>query len=300
MEIFRDTAPEYETVVALGNFDGLHRAHMRIIENCIRIAGECEKKSGVMLFSQHTRAVMGGDVRLITDEREKLAILAEAGVDFVYICKIDENFLKMTPKDFARWLKETLHAANVCIGYDYRFAHKAQGDAQTLKKLGEEYGFSVNVTSEISDNQKPIKSTDIRTLIENGNVKAANTLLGRNFRLYGDVEYGLQNGRKIGFPTANMNYSKEAVLPKIGVYTGYTIVGGEKYKSVVNIGTNPTFCGEKVTVESHLLDFDRDIYGEEITIEFIDRIRGDKKFSGAEELKKQIAADAALAREELE
>lgn len=300
MEIFHGTKPEYETVVALGNFDGLHRAHMRIINNCIETAAARNKKSGVMLFSKHTKAVMGDDVKLITDEAEKLDILRGSGVDFVYICDVDEAFLKMTPEDFAKWLRENLNAVGVCVGYDYRFAHRAQGDVEILRELGVKYGFFVMVEEEVAEGCRAIKSTDIRSCIENGDIETANALLGRRFTLRGDVEYGLQNGRKIGFPTANMQYSKTSILPKGGVYMGYTVVGDDKYKSVVNIGTNPTFCGERVTVESHLLDFDRDIYGEEIKIEFAKRIRDDIKFSGIDELKKQIASDAELAREELE
>ncbi len=296
MEIIRNRALQEKTVVALGNFDGLHRAHTEIINKTCAYAEKHGLLSCVLLFDTHTDK----STRLLTDINEKLEILSGMDIDIVYIHTFDEEFMQKSPDEFAEFLTDALNAEAVCIGYDYRFGHRAQGDAEKLKSLGGVYGFSVMVTDEIRYNNEIIKSTKIRQLIANGEMTEAGDLLGRCYTVTGDVVKGFQNGRKLGTPTANISYADNKLLPKNGVYMGYTTVDGKTYKSVINIGNNPTFGADKVTVESHILDFDGDIYGKRAKVELIRHIRDDKRFNSLDELKAQIEKDKKTAREELE
>lgn len=291
MQVIRNGCIKEKTAVALGNFDGLHKAHTAIIESCCKYAEENGLKSGVLLFSEHPANVIGGDIKLITDNRSKLEILDSMGVDFAYIIDFDKDIMKLSPEEFICMLKDTMNPVAVFTGYDYRFGYKAAGDTNLLRRLGDDMGFCVRVTDEIDYNGIPIKSTQIRELLEKGNVKMAAELLGRDFFVRGAVVSGFQNGSKIGFPTANIKYDKSIFLPKNGVYAGYTAVGGKCYKSVINVGNNPTFNADRVTVESHIIDFNRDIYGEEARVYFKDRIRDEKKFNSIDKLKAQIQKD---------
>lgn len=302
MEIMRQTGhiPYDRTVIALGNFDGLHTAHMAIIEKCRRYAEEHDCKSGVLLFSEHTRSVTSGAVRIITTEKQKLEILRSVGIDFVYIRDFDDEFMRLSPEQFVDRLTAVLHPAAVCVGYDYRFGHKAAGDVTLLRELGAAHGFETIVTDEIDLDGSAVKSTRIRELIADGEVEKAAKLLGRPVRIEGEVEKGLQNGRKMGIPTANIRYDPDSVLPADGVYAGYTYVDGKRYKSVINVGSNPTFGAKRITVESHILGFDEDIYGREIAADFIKRLRSDIKFADVSELIDQIKSDIARAGKELD
>lgn len=281
-----------ESAVALGNFDGLHIAHMHVIENSITYARAHGIQSGVLLFDRHTMSGTGSaEVPLITTIRQKLAILERTGVDFVYITKFDEVFMRKTPRQFAQFLADRLHARAVCVGYDYRFGAGASGDVTLLSALGNQYGFTVSVADAVKLDGQIVGSTYIRRLIEGGNMRRAAKFLGRYFSLEGVVVKGLQNGRKMGFATANIAERPDMVIPQFGVYAGYVTVGTERYRSVINVGKNPTFDADKVTIESHLLHFDRDIYEQCIRVEFVEKIRDDKKFASIEALKKQIQQD---------
>ncbi|MDD6483185.1 MAG: bifunctional riboflavin kinase/FAD synthetase [Clostridiales bacterium] len=293
MEIIHAGQPvKYEgTAVALGNFDGLHTAHMTIIRSCIEYARNEGLKSGVLLFNEHTK-----NSRLITTNEMKLELLRREKPDFVYLRSFTEEFMQKTPREFALLLKENLHIKAVCIGYDYRFGHRAEGDAELLKKFGNELDFEVLVTPKISMDGYGVHCAYIRSLIDSGDIERANALLGRRYSLEGAVEYGLQNGRKMGIPTANIGYDPRMLLPDNGVYAGAVYVRGKSFKCVINVGKNPTFGADKVTVEVHILDFDEDIYGENIRAEFVKRLRGDIKFDGMAALKAQIQKDIETTR----
>lgn len=301
MQIIRDgVASNNKKVVALGNFDGLHRAHTAIIKNCCRYARENGIESCVLLFSDHTLNVITKQkIKLLTNEKEKLEILDELGVDSVYIRDFDSEFMHLSPVEFIEMLIEKLNPRAVCVGYDYRFGYKASGDVTALKEFGEKYGFDVIVTDEMKTSGVTIKSTKIRELVAEGDIEQAELFLGRPFSLTGVVVSGLQNGHKLGTPTANVQYSDNKILPKGGVYMGYTTVDGVSYDSVINVGNNPTFEAKKITVESHILNFDDDIYGKTVKVDFVKRIRGDKKFNSIDELKEQIKNDIQTAKEQL-
>lgn len=302
MRIIRQTGsvPFPRTVVALGNFDGLHIAHMQIIKKCHDYARAHDLKCGVLLFNEHTkRTISNSSVPVITQENQKLDILEKNDIDFVYMRDFDNEFMQLTPEQFVRRLMDILHCVAVCVGYDYRFGHKASGDVALLKELGKKYGFEAIVTDEIDHDGVAIKSTAIRNFVQAGSVRHASSMLGRPFAIEGMVVKGLQNGRKMGLPTANVSYKSNTLLPHNGVYAGYTYVKGNKYKSVINVGNNPTFGADKITIESHILDFNEDIYNELIRVEFIKRLRGDKKFDSIDALIEQIKADAEIAGKEL-
>ncbi|MDD6762933.1 MAG: bifunctional riboflavin kinase/FAD synthetase [Clostridiales bacterium] len=302
MQIIRPTGsvPFQKTAVALGNFDGLHVAHMAIIKKCHSYAREHDLKCGVLLFNEHTRRITDNQrVPLITSETEKLALLSNEDMDFVYMLDFDRDFMQLTPEQFVKRLIDMLHCAAVCVGYDYRFGYKASGDARMLKALCKKHGIEAIITDEIDIDGEAVKSTAIRNYIREGSVRHAAAMLGRPFAIDGKVVKGLQNGRRMGFPTANVSYSQNMLIPRNGVYAGYTYVKGKRYKSVINVGKNPTFDADKITIESHILDFKDDIYNEQIRVEFIERLRGDKKFESVDALVSQIKRDAQTAGKEL-
>lgn len=286
------------SAVALGNFDGLHIAHMEIINSAVRYAKSRHIKSGVLLFDHHSsEATKTRKVSLIMSNRQKTEILGNSGVDFVYFVKFDEEFMRKSPEEFLMFLLEYLKARCICVGYDYKFGYKAKGDTDLLRKLGKKYDVTVNVTDKVTLDGKLVGSTYIRTLINDSKLEEATRFLGRPFSVEGYVERGLQNGRKMGFPTANVRHEENMILPPDGVYAGRAIVENRVYKSVINVGTNPTFDAKVRTVEAHLLDFNEDIYDKDITVEFFTRLRGEIRFDSVDKLKAQIAEDVRKTRE---
>lgn len=274
------------TVVALGNFDGLHVAHMAIIRSGIEYAKEHGLKSGVLLFEENFK-----NVDLITPKESKVELLDRENLDFVKFRSFTKEFMQLSPEEFIKQLVENLRIRAVCVGYDYRFGYKAEGDIETLRSLGKKYGFCVLVTDVIKIGGKIVSSTYIRELIKSGDVETAERFLGRRFCVQGSVEKGLQNGRKMGIPTANVGYSPDMAIPKNGVYAGITYVNGKRFKCVINVGKNPTFNADKTTIESHILDFSEDIYGEYIRVSFAKRLRDDIKFESVKALQEQIRSD---------
>lgn len=282
------------TVVALGNFDGLHIAHQEIIRRCTAYGKEHGIQSGVLLFANHTGDVLGEPVRLLTSLDEKIACIADLGVDFIYVIPFDKTMMQKTPAEFIDFLQNTLKIKAVSVGYDYKFGFSAAGDVKTLQ----ESKLDVLVTDPVRIGEQIVSSTHIRKLIAAGDVKTAAEFLNRPYCVEGKVHGGLQNGRKMGLPTANLAYSAEKLLPADGVYKAITYVDGIRYKSAVNIGKNPTFDAKQRTVESFILDFDRDIYEENIRIAFLEKIRDEIKFQTPAELITQIRKDIEQAGKE--
>lgn len=293
MEVIRDSVGYDGTVAALGNFDGLHVAHMTIIRNAIRYASENNLKSGVLLFDENTKGVTQGGIELITPNEAKLELLEREKLDFVFMEKFDADFMRKTPEEFVRYLIDKLKIKAVCVGYDYSFGYKAEGDVKLLKHFGEKYGFEVFVTDAISVDGILVASTYIRQLIKSGEMEQAEKFLGRRYCIEGRVVRGFQNGTKMGIPTANVDYDANMALPKEGVYAGITYVDGKRLKSVINVGKNLTFEAKKLTVESHILNFNEDIYDTYIRVSFAKRLRDVVKFSGVGSLINQIRADIA-------
>lgn len=295
MQIFtKNDKLNINTVLALGNFDGLHLAHQEIIRRCAAYGKEHRMASGVLLFLNHTGEMTGNGVQQLTTFEEKTAILEKMGIDFVYAVPFDEAMRKKTPAEFVAFLQERLTAKAVSVGYNYRYGFQAAGNVETLQASD----IDVLVTEPVYAEGAVVSSSRIRELLLAGDVAMAAKLLGRPYCMTGTVDSGLQNGRKMGLPTANLAYPPEKLLPADGVYKAVTYVQGVGYKSAVNIGKNPTFDAEKRTVESFILQFAQNIYTEEIRIELIDRIRAEKKFRSPEALRTQIQKDIQKAGEE--
>lgn len=275
-----------KTAMALGSFDGVHIAHQKVIKNCIALAQKENLKSGVLLFKSPIKPV-----KTISQLCEKIAEIEKTGVDFICLCDFDEKFKKQSPEEFIGFLKNKLKVNAVAVGFDYRFGYKAEGDVKTLLTIAQKENIRVSICEKLSENGTTVSSTNIRNLIDCGDLNGAKKLLGRLFSVSGIVEHGFQNGRKIGFATANLLPDENRALPPDGVYGGRTICNGASYPSIINIGTNPTFNGKRRTVESHLINFSGDLYGQQITVEFESFIRGEKKFKSVEELKNQIQKD---------
>ena len=265
------------SALCLGYFDGVHIAHRKLFEKAKEHGAW-----GVLLLDRNVK-----NMPLLTTMYEKVRLIEEAGADYVIIAEFTESFMNKTPEEFAEFLAKTLKVSKVVAGYDYRFGKQASGNAKTLVKLSEKAGFSVEIVDAECVNGEPIKSTAIREYIKNGEIQKANALLGYDYIISGIVEKGLRNGHKLGFPTANIAYSYEKLLPADGVYCG-RIFGKD---AVVNVGKNPTFDAARRTVEVHIPDFDGDLYGKHIEVTILEKIRDDIKFKNMEDLISRIKKD---------
>lgn len=300
MRIYKsgDVIDGKKTSVALGTFDGLHIAHMRLVSKAEELAEKSGTMFGVMFFSSIPANNFKEDkTPYIITAKEKIELLGNA--DFVYIENFSKNFYEMNTDEFTDYIEKVLNAKYVCVGYNYRFAKGASGDAELLKELCGKRGIEVHIIDKTELDGECVSSTKIRSLISDGDVKRAQKFLGRRFFVGGRVGCGFQNGRKIGFPTANVEFDINHIIPKPGVYSGSCAVCGGEHTAVINVGNNPTFGGKKTTIEAHILDFSRDIYNENITVYFNDRIREEKKFSSVEELKHQIEKDIIKCRKDM-
>ena len=276
--ISNDTASDFSrTTICLGYFDGVHLAHRALFDKA-KSNGEW----GVLLFDKNVK-----NMPLLTTLQEKIRLIENTGADYVVIAEFSEKFMSRTPLEFADFLKNTLKVSGVVAGFDYRFGKNAEGDAVLLEKLSKELGFSAEIVDEKCLDGEPVKSTAIREYVKNGEIASANTLLGYSYIVSGIVEKGFGNGHKLGFPTANIAYAEEKLLPSDGVYAG-RILGKD---AVVNVGKNPTFGAEQRTVEAHILNFDGDLYGKYIEVEFLEKIRDDIKFETLEDLVERIKKD---------
>jgi len=292
MEIIKNAIEVTDCALALGNFDGVHQAHIKIIKSCVEYAKTHNLKSGVLLFENHTDTILKNtQIKLLTTHTEKLNEIEKTGVDFVFLCEFNEELMKTSPEDFFNFLINTLKAKALFAGFDYSFGYMAKGDSSLLRHLGKESGIKVSVCDEIDIENSPVSSTKIRELIKSGDIEKANLHLGRSYSLCGKVVRGKQNGRLLGFPTANIDYDKNKLIPPDGVYFGYTVINGKKLKSLINIGKNPTFNAEKRTVETHIIDYSNELYESLIRIEFEYKIRDEIKFNSIDELKEQINKD---------
>lgn len=277
---------EQSPAIALGNFDGMHKGHIEVI----KAAKDSGSAYGALLFRSHSSNMLGNSVKIITPLNKKIEILDELGADFVYLVDFNEAFMNMTEAEFSSFLN-SIGVKTVSVGYDYRCCKGGKTDAAALAGELEKYDIETVVAEPITENGMPIKSTLIREMLISGEVKKANALMYRRYSMCGKVVKGLQNGHLLGFPTANIEVPSEEVILKDGVYFAITNLNGKAYPSMVNIGKNPTFDAERRTVEVHIIDFDCDLYGDEIEVEFYDYIRQDKKFSSMEELTAQLKKD---------
>ncbi|GFN36457.1 bifunctional riboflavin kinase/FAD synthetase [Tepidimicrobium xylanilyticum] len=286
----------FGTAVALGNFDGVHVGHEFLLKDNIKKAKEINLKSSVLLFKNHTKTTLNNKDKLkleiITPYYKKIHLLKKLGIDLIYSIYFDESIMKLSPEEFVEeFLVKKLNSKLITVGFDYRFGYKAKGDSEYLKKLGKDMGFIVNIIEPIYIEGEPVSSTKIRNLLKSGLISKANHYLGKNYSIIGKVVKGDKRGTGMGFPTANLKLDDNYVIPKIGVYETMTIIDNEKYRSLTNIGYNPTFDGNELKIENHILDFEGNLYDKYIEVSFIDYIRDDVKFDTVEELINQIKMD---------
>lgn len=289
--------------ITIGSYDGVHLGHQMIINQLVEGSHENDKTAVVINFFPHPVKVLrniSGPYYLTTQE-EKDKILSNLGVDALITLKFDLEFSKQSAETFIRLLHGKLQFSCLLIGYDFKFGADRGGDFQTLSELGDKLGFSVRAIDPFVNNSQPISSSVIRNKIKQGEVKNAANLLGRPYSASGPVIHSDGRGRTIGLPTANLDIWHEKLLPSKGVYAAIANVDSNRIKSVVNIGNRPTFYQEpsQQTVEAHLLDFDGDVYGQEMRLDFIERIRPEIKFGNVKELMVQINQDIQYTREVL-
>jgi len=286
-------------VLALGNFDGVHRGHRKILERLRRVAGERGATSVVMTFDPHPPRVVRPDKAppLIMTKAQKLEALEEAGVQGAAIVRFTPELSQWDPETFVRnVLVEWLRVSEVWVGANFLFGHDRSGNFSMLRSLGARYGFKAEKIDPVRYKDFVVSSTRVRRLVAEARVDEASALLGHPYVIEGMVVHGDQRGRTIGFPTANLCTDNE-LIPPHGVYATTAIIDGIVRPSITNIGTRPTVdTSGNTTIETHIFDFDRDLYGMQVRLAFVQRLRDERAFESLDGLKSQIAADCSRAR----
>ena len=286
-------------VIALGTFDGVHLGHQVVIRRAVEEGRKRGLRVGAVTFDPHPQAVLrpGSELKLLTTLEVREEILLACGVDEVHVMRFDENLSKKTPEEFVREvLVGKFKAAVVVVGENFRFGHKASGNIEDLRRHMRETGGEAYAVPIYACLGESINSTKIRALVAGGEVREAARLLGRPYSLRGKVVVGDKRGRVIGFPTANVVPDACSLVPGRGVYVGHVWAEAERYGACTNVGVAPTFDQRDSRVEAHLLDYQGDLYGRVVEVTFIERLRPEKRFFGADELKEQIARDIVEAR----
>lgn len=285
----------HKTIVTIGTFDGVHVGHQKILKNLIRTAKEGGKKSVLLTFFPHPRMVLQKemDLYLLNTIEEKSLLLDEMGLDYLIIHPFSKDFSRLSAIDFVReFLVNKLNTYQLVIGYDHHFGKNREGNIDQLKEYGLLYDFFVEEIPSQDIDEVSVSSTKIRNALLSGNLKTANTFLGYNYMLNGKVIRGESFGSKIGFPTANLEIKESyKLIPKTGVYIVKTEIDHRVIYGMMNIGFRPTLGGKNKTIEVHLFDFKKDIYGEIITVELFYFLRNEKKFDTIEMLSNQLAKD---------
>jgi riboflavin kinase/FMN adenylyltransferase len=290
------------SVVTIGVFDGVHRGHQAIIGHAVKRAGDLGLQSVVVTFDPHPAEVVrpGSHPAVLTEPVRKAELIEQLGVDALCVVPFTPAFSRLSPNAFVHdVLVEALHAAVVVVGDNFRFGHKAAGDVALLESLGRSFGFTVEESPLVSADGVVFSSTYIRSCVDAGDVRAAAAALGRPHRLDGVVVRGDQRGRDIGFPTANLMVHRYAAVPADGIYAARLIRRGAQaaeLPAAVSIGTNPTFSGRERRVEAYVLDFDGDLYGERVGLDFIVHLREQRVYETLEPLVAQIREDVAQTR----
>src|SRR5215207_3323093 len=285
--------------LTVGVFDGVHRGHQEIIRKLTVGAHGNDAPAVVFTFDPHPASVLSGhEIRCLTLPEERADLLGQLGVDVVITERFTRELSSVTAYDFMARLQSQLGLKQLLIGYDFALGKGREGNAARLTEIGSELGYTVEVVSALSDESGVISSTEIRKLIEVGNVSEAARLLGHLYSLQGPVIRGDGRGRMINVPTANISYSPEKMIPAKGIYACWAYLNGTRYRAAINIGTNPTFTPDKETpnVEAHLLDFRQEIYGKDVRLDFVARLRDELKFNSVDVLLEQIWKDVEESR----
>ena len=301
-----DVKRDLNTVLTVGTFDGVHAGHKVLINRVLDIAEEKNARSVIVTFDPHPRNIISpgeAGIKLLSSLDERSEMLANLGVDEMVVIPFDRDFSLLTSEEFVRniiW--EKIGVSSFVIGYDHQFGRNREGTIETVQEIGRELGFQTHVVYKQEVGNKTVSSTAIRKAIhENGDMELAASLLDKHYILNGTVVHGEKRGKKIGFPTANIQpQNAQKVIPKKGVYAVWVRYEGAFFKGMMNIGERPTFNGDSITLEVHILDFDKDIYGKDVQLQFVKRIREEENFGGLEELKNQLKNDEKEARSVLQ
>ena len=290
--------PERDTALTIGVFDGVHLGHRVLIAKLNEKAAAEGLMSGVVTFQQHPRLVFSPQSRItcLTGLQERIRLLESLGAAHIVTLSFTPELSQLSAREFTLLLKRYLRMRGLVIGPDFALGKGREGDAQALKALGEELDFTVEVVPPMVWQGEVVSSTAIRGALSQGDMMKVNQLLGRRFTLTGQVSKGDTRGKSLGFPTANIIPDQDQALPADGVYAARASLSERVYQAVINIGFRPTFNGDRRLVEAHLLDFAGELYGRELGIELVERLRGEERFSSAEKLKVQMVRDVAQAR----
>lgn len=293
------SSPDRETVLTIGVFDGVHRGHHHLVSRLKALAKESRRLAGVVTFRNHPASVLSPDFNpnYLTGIDERLRLLKGLGVDFVVPVSFDEELSHLRAAEFAGLLHDRLKMKVLAIGSDFTMGRGRDGNAETLGALGTEIGFTVSVVEPLIDDAgHPVRSTTIREALAEGNVAHVSELLGRNFALNGTVVRGAGRGRPLGFPTANLKLARGMAVPGDGIYAAWCSVSGQRHMAATSIGVRPTFAEGEHTIEVFVLDFHGDLYGQEVRLELVRRLRDEVKFDTARELQDQVRRDVDQTR----
>lgn len=297
---------DVRTVLTVGTFDGVHAGHKVLVNRVLDLAQQEDARSVIVTFDPHPRDIINpgqAGIKLLSSLDERSELLADLGVDEMVVIPFDRDFSLLTSEEFVReiiW--EKIGVSSFVIGYDHQFGRNREGTIETVQKIGRELGFNTHIVSKQEVEDKTVSSTAIRHAIhDEGDMRLAASLLDKHYILNGTVVHGDKRGKKIGFPTANIKpQNSKKVIPKKGVYAVWVRYEESFYKGMMNIGNRPTFEGASTTLEVHILNFDSDIYGKDVQLQFVQRIRDEQQFEGIEELKNQLKNDENDVRSVLE
>ena len=294
--------------IALGNFDGIHQGHQKVIAPIFNTKLSKDISPCLVTFIPHPQEFFSGQQKkLLTPILEKSLFLEKLGIEELILLPFDRELANLTPQEFVlKILIKKINATFISIGEDFRFGYKRQGNAQDLKSIANQHNVQVNITCEqkilLFEKLRRVSSSQIRQCLDDGKVKLANQMLGREYQLIGKVVQGKQLGVTIGFPTANLEIPREKFLPQHGVYAVRVNLPNEPHiamPAMMNIGNRPTVNGQNTTVEVHLLDWQGDLYGQNLLVKLVDFIRPEFKFASVQELQKQIELDCQMARTQI-
>ncbi len=280
--------------IALGTFDGVHIGHRAIIGTAVKNAQALQMEPMIYTFTAHPMALFGKQPPLLMTQSERMATLSSMGCA---LCadEFSREYASTEPELFIKMLIERFDMGCAVAGFNYTFGRRGEGSVDTLKELGEKYGFRVEIVPPVMYKDEAVSSTRIRACLENGNVLDAGKMLSNPYSITGPVEKNRGIGRTLDYPTANISGWKDRAVPLAGVYATRAVLNGTGYPAVTNIGRNPTVNGEHTTIETHILGFNADIYGKELKVEFVERIRGEIRFPDVHALALQMKADGEKA-----
>lgn len=290
-------------VLTLGTFDGVHLGHQRIIAEVKSRAKNRSAKSTLIIFEPHPQFVLQREnlspIEILTTIEEKIRVLEKTDLDRLVVANFSLSLAGLSPEDFVKSiLLDKLHMKEIIIGHDHAFGRNREGNIELLQKMSREFSFDVSALSPVTINDIIVSSTKIRNLLKDGMLAEAHEFLGRSYSILAQVAEGDGRGRKLGYPTVNLRpYSQHKLIPKLGIYATILHVDNTPYQSVTYVGERPTFGMKNVVVETHIVNFDRDIYGKEVELEFFHFIRSDERFDNQDGLVKQIELDLQTSME---